>query len=178
MSNNYISYIKKHQEYFFSTDDVDVTVLRGQLLLEEFLTKIISQFVFNSRFITSSKLTFSQKTHIARAISLDECENSMWTMISSINQLRNELVHKLPSENSDLKLKKLQQLYEKEADGSEFKMVFIEHGQLRGIQFSVVMCIGFLSSFLEEVYRVRNMVNELDKISNPHRYKDRKNEEK
>ncbi len=102
----------------------------------------------------------------------------MWAMISSINQLRNELVHKLPSENSNLKLKKLQELYEKETDNSEFKMVFIEHGQVKGIHFSVTMCIGFLYSFLEEVYRFRKIVNKLNKEHNPHRYKDQENEEK
>jgi len=84
-------------------DELSQIILKGHLVLEERLTRIIGKFVFHAELVQSAKPRFIQKIEIARSISLDEHGNRMWELFKAINELRNQLAHSLDPERRDLK---------------------------------------------------------------------------
>src|SRR5207249_4373529 len=90
--------LKRFTEELQYVDEVSQTVLKGQLLIEEALTRIIAKFVFHSELIPALRLGFAQKMDLARSMSLDGSKNRMWDLIGGINELRNQLSHSLDTE--------------------------------------------------------------------------------
>src|SRR5690349_1914719 len=72
-------------------DELALVVLKGHLLLEEQLERIISKFLLHPEYLERANLRFAQKVALARTMSLDEQENSMWELLLAVNGLRNEL---------------------------------------------------------------------------------------
>jgi hypothetical protein len=59
-------------------------------LVEKALNQIIEDFIFHADKIVEARLSFAQKIHFARSISLDEHDNSMWNLVTA---LRNDFAH-------------------------------------------------------------------------------------
>jgi hypothetical protein len=160
--------LQKLEENLRFVDESALVILKGHLIIEETLTEIISTFVFHAEQLEGARLSFSQKVAIARSMSLDEHNNEMWQLIAAINRLRNELAHALSSPKRVEKTKALLNLHEKlggimTTDEKETP----EHILL---SFSVTYSLGFLSGFLEEVRRFKSMLEDMDRIVNPHRH--------
>jgi len=162
--------LAKLEQHLRHVDESALVILRGHLVVEEALSEIIGTFVFHSEQLESARITFAQKVAIARSMSLDEHNNEMWQLVLAVNSLRNELAHALDSPKRVNKTKALIDLHKKLggamtiADGSEVP----EHVLL---SFAVSYSLGFLSGFIEEVRRLRSMLDEMDKFVNPHRHK-------
>jgi len=159
--------IKDIQEHLSQVDEVALIVLKGHLLIEESLGRIISNFVFHEDKIDSARLSFYQKVWIGRSMSLREQDNSMWDLIVAINALRNDLAHSLNSPKRQNKIDRVLSLYEAETvdmeDGpklSEFDEAHIK------IAFAISLCTGFLSTFEAEVERFKAVVGTLDRLMN------------
>jgi hypothetical protein len=166
-----LTQVKPLLDQWQNVDELSQIILKVHLVLEERLTRIIGKFVFHAELVQSAKLRFIQKIEIARSISLDEHGNRMWELFNSINELRNQLAHSLDPERRDLKTQNLRSLYYDicKADpgiGEEKK-----HDDKVIVSFAITQCFGFLETFEREVDRFKGIVNELDKVFNPHRYK-------
>jgi hypothetical protein len=163
--------LEKMNEHLTYIDETALIVLKGHLLIEEALGEIIETFVHHADQLENARLTFAQKVAVARSMSLDEHSNSMWQLIASLNSLRNELSHSLKSEKRATKTKDVLDLYAKQGgvvpklnDGKDAPEAAM-------MSMIVAMSLGFLSTFIEEVRRFRGIVNDMDKVVNPHRYK-------
>lgn len=66
-------------------DDEALIVLKGHLVVEERINATIEKFVWNAKYIDRARLSFSQKIALARAMSMDEADNSMWDLIDKLN---------------------------------------------------------------------------------------------
>jgi hypothetical protein len=140
------------------------------LLIEETLDTIIAKYVFHPEFLAAAKLRFAQKLNIARAASLGEQANEMWELGIAFNSVRNELSHTLLTEKREKKIEALRTIY--------FKLMRDGDGKLKDpalpdqvvIYWSIAMFLGFLEAHLAEVERFRQVVDEVDKIFNPHRH--------
>src|SRR5262245_32386458 len=88
-------------------DEPALAVLKGQLLLEEQLDRILTRFVFHPEHLEQANLRFYQKVCVARSISLDEQVNPMWELVLAVNALRNELAHSLDSPRRQPKVERL-----------------------------------------------------------------------
>lgn len=169
MTNEQIlEYQRKFVEHFQTVDGSAQIILKGHLLVEEALEVIIGKFVFHPEFVEEASLRFPQKINIARSMSLDEHNNEMWQLGLALNSVRNELAHSLKSEKRQRKTQALIDLYlrlledntERHKDDSEEVI----------LMFAVSFFLGFLSSFQNEVQRFRSVVDEMDRIWNPHRH--------
>lgn len=78
--------------------DVELAILKCHLLIEELLTKIITNKAKNPDYVEKANLRFSQKMHLARAYSQLEEEAWLWGAIKRLNDTRNELAHGLSVE--------------------------------------------------------------------------------
>jgi hypothetical protein len=164
------SFIERFAEHLSKVDELTLVVLKGHLLLEESLDKIITTFVFHPEQLADAWLTFAQRVAIARSMSLDEFGNTMWELILAINALRNDLAHSLNSPRRLNRLARVKELYFREC----VDLPDIEHDRLLKdqhiISLALALSYGFLEGFQKEVNRFKEWVSLLDRTVNRHRY--------
>jgi hypothetical protein len=162
--------LQRYVEQLQNVDELTLVILKGHLLVEEMLTRILETFVFHPEHLEKCNLRFAQKVELARSVSLDEHQNPMWKLVIALNTLRNELAHSLDSPKRQSKIDALMSTYFEVNSGMEG---IEEHKKLEDkivAAFAIALCLGFLSTFEQEVQRFRAVVNTLDKIVNPHRH--------
>lgn len=86
--------------------DIELTLLKCHLLIEEVLTQIISKALNNSEHVKAARLSFAQKIVITRASTELSHAPWIWQALKLLNQARNELSHNLTSHEIDEKLEK------------------------------------------------------------------------
>jgi hypothetical protein len=158
------------QAIFGAVDETVLVVLKGHLLIEEQLDDIIRRFLFHPVYLDSARLSFSQKLHIARSMSLDEHSNSMWEIALKLNSLRNDFAHLLDANKRNLKTRALIDAYFKEANEDGHLALVRDQKEHVVLSFAVSYFMGFLSSFKAEVTRFRKIIDGIDSIVNPHRH--------
>jgi hypothetical protein len=160
----------KIQEHFQQVDAVAQVVLKGHLLIEEALDKIIGKFLFHPEHFEEASLRFPQKIDLARSMSLDEHNNEMWQLAILINTLRNELAHSLKSDKRQRKTQSVIDLYLKLLEDKEMVDSHKDHSKEVILMWAVTFFLGFLGAFEAEIDRFRSFVDGLDHIVNPHRH--------
>lgn len=82
-------------EHLPKNGDLELSILKCHLLIEEVLTKIISKSAKNPSYIEEANLRFFQKLRLAMAFSQLEKETWLWGALSKLNNTRNKLAHGL-----------------------------------------------------------------------------------
>jgi hypothetical protein len=153
-------------------DELTAVVLKGHLVLEEQLDRIICRFLFHPKHLDDAGLRFHQKVKISQSMSLDGSENSIWNLLLALNALRNNLAHSLEDDKRQSKLNRVLTLFAEESGNAshptEDDPPLSDH---EGVSGAMAMVLGFLSSFEEEVIRFRMAIDTLDKTMNPHRHR-------
>src|SRR4051812_28326134 len=111
MSDVSIRNTERLSEQMRHIDELALVVLKGHLVLEEQLQRILDTFLFHPEYLDSARFHFAQKVYLARTMSLDEHANPMWDLILAINALRNDLAHALDSVKRQQKLDRVKELY-------------------------------------------------------------------
>jgi len=88
---------ERFRKYFPESDDMLAIVLRGHLLLEEFLDRLNRHCFHFPKYYDQARLSFSKKLLIARAQVLvpHKDPRDFFEPISKLNELRNNLAHNL-----------------------------------------------------------------------------------
>ena len=161
--------LDRFQKHMEKIDDLALVVLKGHLILEEQIDRIVEKFVFHPEFLEKAELRLFQKVMLARSMSLDEHDNSMWDLLLTINSLRNELAHSLESDKRTRKCEKLRSQYFniRARAASDDEVHSPDH---LIAMFAISMVLGFLTSFEDEVIRFKQWVNVIDKSVNAHRH--------
>ncbi len=162
--------LKKFIDETTELNDVDLIFLKGHLLIEEVLTIIIENYVWHSKFLQLSKLTFYQKIQIARSISLDESENDMWKLIEAINTYRNKLAHSLDETIHQKRINSIFDLYFEILSDEASVIKQKENPTKQILSDTILVVLGFLGNFEAEIKRFKNLIVSLDKEINTHRH--------
>lgn len=150
-----------------SVDEVAHVLLKGHLLLEEALSAVIDQYVFHREHLTEARLSFAQKMHLAKALCLRKNGFGEWELIAALNSLRNNLAHRLKSDERQKKLAQVKEIYFREAAGFE-RILGLRKEQDPVILFNACAhCAGFLSTFLADSRGFRQMIHAMDRGMNP-----------
>ncbi len=88
-------------------NDLELTILKCHLLIEEALTDILASKAQSPKYILEARLTFANKLQLARAMSDKSCEPWVWSAISMLNKTRNRLAHNLTSSEVEDDIDKL-----------------------------------------------------------------------
>lgn len=99
------------KENFFNllgemTSKHDLLILRGHLLIEEQLNELIRIMAVHPKYLLNKRLTFDNKLSVIRSFHVNGSEKG-WAIIESINKLRNDIAHSLPSERREDKILKV-----------------------------------------------------------------------
>lgn len=79
------------------TDDLELIVLKGHLLVEETMMGLASAICPQPDYLIAANLSFHKLANITRAIVPDRSEDVCWELILKLNGLRNDMAHKLSS---------------------------------------------------------------------------------
>jgi hypothetical protein len=168
-------YAKLLQKEMGENDPLQQVVLKGHLVIEAALDNIIATVFFHPEYIFRARIGFAQKVALARAYGLRKSDNSMWTLILSVNETRNEVAHNLAGEKRYNKLGQLRRIFMSEVT-DEMRARFEKDGikvdeaddQII-VALACYLCTGFLSSYEDDVIALRGFIDTLDHGMNPER---------
>lgn len=159
--------IDKFQQEMASVDEVAHVLLKGHLLIEESLVRIVEQYLFHREHLAEARLSFHQKMTLCQALCLRKNAYGEWDLISSINSLRNEIAHQLNSATRNTKMSRTKEIFFREA--AAFKGIDeIKKESDAGILLKAcALCSGFLATFEADSKGYRAMIHALDREHHP-----------
>ncbi len=139
---------ERFKKYFPDSDDLLAIVLRGHLLVEEFLDRLNRHCFHFSEYYDQANLRFSKKLLIARAQVLVPHLNpdAFFDGIMKLNELRNNIAHNLDS--MKLKKKLTEFLNAIESDFPE-KLIMHHNQEDEAIEVRVRSAISYLLGQLD-----------------------------
>ena len=155
------------EEKMQAVDDVVHVLVKGHLLIEEALTRVIEPHLFHPEYLSDASLRFYQKSSIARALCLRKDKLGEWTLMHAINALRNTLAHKLQSEERDKRVARVRRTYFKEAPDSPDVAALREASDATVIVAACAHCVGFLASLESDAKALRQTIHALDRGLKP-----------
>jgi hypothetical protein len=138
----------------------------GHLIIETALDNVLDLIFFHTEHIRKARLSFSQKMQLARAIALRKNNLQPWTLIASINAVRNEIAHSLASEKRTQKMEQLRRLYFNDAS-KEFKDKLKDADNEVVAYFACLECVAFLGTLEHDTRALREHIDTLDAVLNP-----------
>ncbi len=168
-------YLKLFRQQMSEVDRLQQVILKGHLIIESALDNIITIIFHHPEYIFKGRFGFIHKVNIARAYGLRKNENSMWNLILSVNETRNEIAHNLAGEKRTNKMAQLRRMYLAEAT-DEFRAAVAENGKSLDeaedetiAMFACSLCTGFLGAFEYDIGALRAMIDGIDATMNPDR---------
>ena len=103
MNDPNLDFLIKHMP---EGSDVSLFVLKGHLLIEWVLDRIVKNHSLHPDYIDEAKLSFYHKVFVARALSPAGAAetDTEWVSVLKFNTLRNDFVHSLESDKRNLKM--------------------------------------------------------------------------
>ncbi|HEY9074219.1 MAG TPA: hypothetical protein VIN67_08825 [Desulfobaccales bacterium] len=83
--------------------DIELSILKCHLLIEELLSKIINNEAKHSKYLDKANLRFIQKIYLARAFNQGKDDIWPWDAIKKLNDTRNKLAHGLSLEEINIR---------------------------------------------------------------------------
>ncbi len=167
-------YLDQFAKHMLEVDELAQVVLKGHLILEEGLTRILKLHVWNGEHVDDAGLGFYRKVQLARAFALRKSKLGMWDLLLAINALRNGLSHSLDSADREKKLDALKRIYLREAEGME-SIEGHETAPDHEIVFAAcAFCAGFLGTYEKDAESYRGLIGTMDRIMNPEKQGEKK----
>lgn len=105
MSKANIDAMIRFLETIFQKPNNEVALLKGHLLIEEVLDKIIIKNAHNPKYVEKARLNFYDKIFLARAFSNLERDEWLWKSMKALNKARNSLGHRLDKKDMNKKIR-------------------------------------------------------------------------
>jgi len=94
--------MRRFRQEMEEVDELVHVLLKGHLLLEEALSRILEQHVFHREHLGETRLSFHHKMLLARSLCLRKNGLGEWELLAAIKPLRNEIAHKLNATSSNI----------------------------------------------------------------------------
>lgn len=127
--------------------DVELTILKTHLLVEELLTRIIARAAKNPTTIEQAELTFFQKMHLARAFSNLAREEWLWNALQVLNQTRNRLAHELSATGFQKRCEDFVEIVEGSQGAPTDELLSPTFGRLHWATFKVFIGLATYADF-------------------------------
>jgi len=161
-----VKYQKLFDEHLKFVDKFGQAVLNGHLIIESALDNILDLIFFHTEHVRDARLGFNQKVQLARAIALRKNKLAPWTLILSVNAVRNEISHNLEGEKRTKKAEQLRRLYLNGISENKRER-FKDAGDEVIAYFACLECVGFLGTLEHDTRALRGHVDALDAMLNP-----------
>ncbi|AMQ28709.1 TPA: hypothetical protein JBD08_09950 [Legionella pneumophila subsp. pneumophila] len=145
-----------YDQIYSSIGKYDLTVIRGHLIIEELLNRVIKALAEHSTYIFKQQIKFSTKVALVRAFDVSG-KSEIWDLILLFNKLRNHIAHDLPLKREQ---KKLDSFLNHPAIKNNIKSALPEeitkdldcHGQdFLNLNMALMFIFGFLSGRIKDL---------------------------
>lgn len=135
-----------------TSDEAVMVILKGHLLVEEHLNRILYTQLNRPEEIDKAGLKFSQRLHLVKALATtDFAEFPAWDLISALNALRNQLAHSLSAEARTAKIRAFLGkglALDRTREGTS---IIREAPEQIALSRVIGICLGLLASYEEQV---------------------------
>ena len=125
-------------------NDIELSLLKCHLLIEKELERIALIGAEKPKYISESRLTFSNKIALVRSFHNSKCESWVWGAINKLNKVRNLMAHNLSSAEIESEISSYTALLKNEEEIWPAELLKVKHadffwavylvlGKLRGI---------------------------------------------
>lgn len=136
---------KRTKQLFPKSNELDIWVLKGHLLIEEQINRLIEQGMCEKKYLKEARLSSSQKINIAQAMMSRSGFEREWEFIENLNSIRNKLAHRVEVEQlGEIVDKAIEPFMAKSFKKSKTKAQRIER-----LEFCISITLGMLSGIEE-----------------------------
>jgi len=161
-------FVANFHKFLGQVDEIAQLVLKGHLEIEAELDDVLKALFFHPEQLSDTRLSFLQKTQIARAQSIRGDKHIHWDVILAFNKLRNEIAHGRASERRTKCISELRKLL-LEGAKPEFREEVAKSSEARVVVRATLVCTGFLLYFKDGLISLRRHIDELDAKLNPNK---------
>ncbi|MEW8346750.1 MAG: hypothetical protein AB2687_00435 [Candidatus Thiodiazotropha taylori] len=141
---------KRTKKLLPKSKELDLWILKGNLLIEEQIVRLIEQGVCEKKYLKEARLSSHQKIKLAQAMMGGKGFEREWQFIEEINSIRNKLAHRAEVvELSTLVDKSLKPFMSPNFKKSKSKSQRIER-----LEFCFSVTLGMLSGIEETHARI------------------------
>ena len=119
-------------------------VLKGHVLIEALVRSVVAKRMQNSQALSDARLDCHQYICLARAVCNDEIESWVWTALTTLDSIRNELASGLPLKDLEARLDGFTSFVEK-----QYAYTAEQFGEYGRIDIAIAMLHVYLSELLE-----------------------------
>jgi hypothetical protein len=152
-------YFQAFKKHVTEIDEIANIVLKGHLLIEGAIDRIVRYTFFHPDYVLDSRHNFERKVQIARAMSLNAHNWPDWDIVLAVNSLRNAVAHKHHS-GRKTKIDRIRQLCLDRVK-PETRSRYKESSDEEIIIFACARCDAFLSFIEEDVEHLRREINDM-----------------
>lgn len=134
-------------EHLPRNGDVELSILKTHLLIEELLTRVITRAAKNPSAIEEANLGFAQKMQLARAFSNLAREAWLWDALQALNQTRNKLAHGLSATEIQQRCDAFIEIVEKFQGIPTDEILSPTFGRFHWAAFKVFSALGTYANF-------------------------------
>lgn len=122
-------------------EDTELGLLKGHLLIEEVLTKLIERSIKKPKYLLEAKLNFAQKVCLARSLHGLDGNEWVWGALKKLNNARNKLAHGLDPDLITRMLEEFTTVVETSRKREE-RILLEDFGRFRWAVFQLFSCIS------------------------------------
>ncbi len=141
---------KRTKRLFPKTTELDLWVLKGHLLIEEQINRLIEQGMCEKKYLKEARLSSNQKIKLAQAMMSKSGFEREWTFIEDLNSIRNKLAHRAEVEQLNLIVDKAIKPFM----SSRFRKSKTKKQRIERLEFCISITIGMLSGIEETHSRI------------------------
>ncbi len=140
------------KEYVSRSQNLDVVILKGHLILEEQMERFISAYMKRPSEYFNNSPSFSQKLILCRALWSSDYP---WDFVVKLNKLRNKLIHNLQENRETLVYEFIKDFYKEHSDPDYHHLIhktmpkqkLLQHMK-RSLYFMIGLLNGMTSGYL------------------------------
>lgn len=148
-TSHYQDVAASFDDFVRAKDPFVAIVLFGHLAIEELLNRILKSYFPTDVEIADARLTFYQKTILAKGLTSKNVKAATWKMVLKINRLRNEIGHNLSPGKSSALVDEIRAMLHK-IDPVAFSKISNPSDEQELVIGSINFSIGFLGAYLRE----------------------------
>ncbi|GAB2582573.1 hypothetical protein [Nitrincola alkalisediminis] len=134
-------------EHMPGKEQTELCILKGHLLVEETLNRIIKKRLAAPTYIAEARLEFSQKLALARSLLvLNEEDRWVWDGVRKLNETRNRLAHRLVDSGINDKVTDFTSFVESSLAAPSQQDQMQEFGELTMSIFNVYVTLNWASA--------------------------------
>jgi hypothetical protein len=153
------NFMTAFREQLSTIDDVVQVILNSHLQVEADLDDVLAAIFYHPERLEEARLTFMQKVHIARAFTWNMDERSDWSLMTTLNALRNEAVHRRKGQKGTKKVGELRRIL-LEGSTEKFRNKVRSASPKDVIVYAAAMAGGFLVVLEEHMKQMRKVLEE------------------